>query len=431
MSANATTCSPPGNLTRNAASHSPAQAASQQSNNSLSFAATLACIVLIAIDLRPGIVSIGPLLPQLRAEFGLSNLQASLLTAIPTLFMGLLALPSPWLVRRFGLNRVILGALGVLTIATAARAFAPTWALLLLTTAGVGAGIAITGALIGGFVKTVSPNRMALLMGVYAMSLGLVSTLAAGTTSPIAEMGGGWRVGSGIWAILGVVSIIAWRIMARAQQTGPHLAKPHPHRTPLPVNHQKAWLLALYFASNNILFYGFLSWLVPLYRETGMNTSAAGLLLASFTTAFMLANLVPGILSRKKDRRFMIAGSAAITFAGLAVVAQAPAFLPFILVPVIAFGIGNSFTLGMTLPLDNTRTAHEANAWNAFILGIGYGAGALGPLAMGALRDITGGFHAPMLFLVAFGLFKLALSPFLHPPASRDITGTENSGQAT
>lgn len=44
----------------------------------LSFAATVAAIVLVAIDLRPGIVSIGPLLPHIRQEFGMSNAEASL-----------------------------------------------------------------------------------------------------------------------------------------------------------------------------------------------------------------------------------------------------------------------------------------------------------------------------------------------------------------
>jgi CP family cyanate transporter-like MFS transporter len=55
------------------------------------------CITLVALDLRPGIVS-----RSARScrrgfrEFGLSHTQASLLTAIPTVLMGLFALPAPW-----------------------------------------------------------------------------------------------------------------------------------------------------------------------------------------------------------------------------------------------------------------------------------------------------------------------------------------------
>jgi CP family cyanate transporter-like MFS transporter len=106
----------------------------------LSFAATVAAIVLVAIDLRPGIVSVGPLLPHILQEFGMSNAEASLLTAIPAMLMGLLAFPTPWLAHRFGRDRVILTALIVLMLATILRAFSSSVVMLLASTVGVGAG---------------------------------------------------------------------------------------------------------------------------------------------------------------------------------------------------------------------------------------------------------------------------------------------------
>ena len=86
-------------------------------NNPLSLAVGLVCLVLIGVNLRPGIVSIGPLL-----------------TSIPDVLMGLLALPTPWLARRFGRDRVILAALFVLFAATLGRAFAGSVAQILLLT---------------------------------------------------------------------------------------------------------------------------------------------------------------------------------------------------------------------------------------------------------------------------------------------------------
>jgi CP family cyanate transporter-like MFS transporter len=44
----------------------------------------------------------------------------------------------------------------------------------------------------------------------------------------------------------------------------------------------------------------------------------------------------------------------------------------------------------MTLPLDNTSTPEEANAWNAFVLMVGYVVAAFGPLTAGVLRDLSG-----------------------------------------
>lgn len=90
--------------------------------------------MLVAISLRPAIVSIGPLLPKIIQDFELSHWAASLLTGIPALLMGTLALPTPWLAKRFGRNRVLIAALSMLFAATLARAFSSDVYQLLLST---------------------------------------------------------------------------------------------------------------------------------------------------------------------------------------------------------------------------------------------------------------------------------------------------------
>jgi CP family cyanate transporter-like MFS transporter len=46
------------------------------------------------------------------------------------MLMGLLALPTPWLARRIGRDNLMFGALGLLLIASLARAFVPSTAFL-------------------------------------------------------------------------------------------------------------------------------------------------------------------------------------------------------------------------------------------------------------------------------------------------------------
>jgi CP family cyanate transporter-like MFS transporter len=64
----------------------------------------------------------------------------------------------------------------------------------------------------------------------------------------------------------------------------------------------------------------------------------------------------------------------------LIALAIAPMHSPFTVVTLCGVGLGGSFTLGMTIVLDNTRSAEEANKWNAFVMGIGYSFAALGLL---------------------------------------------------
>lgn len=52
----------------------------------------LLVLVLIGLNMRPLLTSIGPLLPQLREASGMSFTAVSLLTALPVVAMGVLAL---------------------------------------------------------------------------------------------------------------------------------------------------------------------------------------------------------------------------------------------------------------------------------------------------------------------------------------------------
>jgi MFS transporter, CP family, cyanate transporter len=380
-----------------------------------SAALAIAAIVLVALDLRPGIVSVGPILPAIIDEFGLSHAKASLLVSIPDVLMGALALPTPWLARRLGRDPVVLTALALLFCSMLARAFAASTWQLLACTVGVGAGIAVTGALLAGFIKARFPNRAAVMMGIYATALSLGSTISAAVTGPVAQTSGGWRLAAGLWAGLGVFAMASWLLVSTAERRRrPAEDGPLPvHR--LPLGNRTAWLIAVYFACINFLFYALLSWTVPMYREAGLSPAVAGLALATFTGVFMCATLIFGWLSKSHDRRGWLALCAALGAIGLAAIALAPTTYPFLAVACCAIGLGGAFTLGMTLPLDNTADMHEANVWNAFVLTVGYLVAAAGPLLVGYLRDVEGGFGLPFTILIAVAVIMLAVSPFLQP----------------
>ena len=72
-------------------------------------------IVVVAVNLRPAVAGVGPVLPDLRAGLPLSGAAAGVLTTLPVLCFGLLATAAPRLARRFGAERVLLGATAVLT----------------------------------------------------------------------------------------------------------------------------------------------------------------------------------------------------------------------------------------------------------------------------------------------------------------------------
>ena len=78
-------------------------------------------LVLVALNLRPALSSISPLLGEVSASLHLSAAAAGLLTTLPVLCLGLFAPFAPRLARRFGAERVILGILLLLAIGIVLR----------------------------------------------------------------------------------------------------------------------------------------------------------------------------------------------------------------------------------------------------------------------------------------------------------------------
>jgi MFS transporter, CP family, cyanate transporter len=382
----------------------------------------IAAIILVALGLRPSLVSVGPILPFIIDAFRLSHAQASLLTSIPDLLMGAFALPAPWLARRFGRDSVLLFALALLATSTLARAFSVGIVTLLASTAGVGIGIAVAGALIAGFIKARFAMRAAQLMGIYATALSVGSTVSAAATGPVATlMPGGWRFAAGMWSAVVLLGFVVWLVVAAFERRNRGPVNVPGRVDKMPVRSWKAWLIALFFACVNLLFYSVLTWTASLYQESGLSAGTAGLILATFTGAFTVANPIFGWLSRHEDRRVWLALSAGLSFLGLTAIAMVPTMAPFLWISVFAFGLGGTFTLGMTLPLDNTNSVGEANAWNAFVLTIGYLIAAVGPLAVGRVRDVSGSFTPAYWLLAGIAFVMLALTPFLRP--KRDVPG--------
>src|SRR5690606_22033100 len=134
-----------------------------------SFGLLMTALVLAAINLRPGITSFAPLIERIAEELNLSRGLISLTTALPVLLMGLLAPLAPRLAVRFGLERTIALCLGLISLALALRLFGDNAWLLIFTAGMVGAGIAVAGPLVSGFIKRHFLGQMGKIVAWYSL----------------------------------------------------------------------------------------------------------------------------------------------------------------------------------------------------------------------------------------------------------------------
>src|SRR5215510_1052492 len=107
---------------------------------------------MVALNLRPAVTSVGPLLAEIVQSLGFDRSEAGILTTLPVLCFGLIGPVAPVLGRRFGAENVIFAALIGTAIGCAMRLVASGP---LLYASGVVAGLSIgtMNVLLPGIVK--------------------------------------------------------------------------------------------------------------------------------------------------------------------------------------------------------------------------------------------------------------------------------------
>ncbi len=376
--------------------------------------ASLAGIVAVALCLRLAIVGVGPLLDSLRHSLGISAWVAGLLTTIPFVFMSIFAFTGTRVIARVGYGRLIELCLLTLALACALRAVMPNAPLLLIMTVPIGIALALAGVALPAVVKHGFSDRGGAATGAYVGAMGFGAAMASVTAVPLDHLLGGWRQALAITAVPALVAVPMWR-RSRAGEVPGHapgsLRRP-PWRT--------STLLAAVFGLQSICFVGLLAWVAPLFSQHGLGDYAAGAtpaLLSLVSVPFSL--VIPG-LSDGRDRRIWILASAAILGSATLALALVPTAAPWLWLVLAAIGDGALFPLTLTLPLDVARDSSEAASLSTWTLGLGFMFSALGPLLVGVLRDLTGGFTVPLLILAACGLGTGLLGALVHPHFGRD-----------
>jgi CP family cyanate transporter-like MFS transporter len=367
-------------------------------------------LVLVALNLRPAIASVPPVLPDIQRDLGLSGTGAGALTALPVLCLGLFAPAAAWLAGRFGVDRVVAWALVVLGAGTLAKAVGSA-AVLFAATFLAGIGLAVGGALLPGIVKAHFPaDRAATVTGMYTTGLAGGALLAAALTVPLRNLfGGAWAPALAVWALPAAVALLVWRRVA-ARAGSPPAEPAAPPAGGLPWRSGLAWRVTLYTGLQSLLFYAALTWLSPLYRAHGWSAERAGLLLAVFSLTQLVAALgLPALADRTGDRRPWTALAVSACTAGLLTVAVAPLAAPWLAAGVIGFGTGGQFAMALTLLVDTAADPAASRRLSGMAFLVGYLLAATGPAAVGILHDATGGFTEAFLALTVIGVVTLAL----------------------
>lgn len=363
-------------------------------------------VVAMALNLRPILTSIGPLLEDIRLSTGIGYQQAALLTALPVLCMGLVPLLQPWLRRWVSEQGAMLAGLAAIALACAWRLFLDSGTALIASAALAGLGGACIQALMPGLVNRWFPQRLALAMGVYSAALMSGGGLAAVLGPRVAERFSGWQAGLGFWLIPALLAFAVWAWVRPRLEGAAGRGSASGHL----FGSRRAWLLAMYFGLINGGYTSMVAWLPAYYQQVGGSAQGGGELVG-LMTIFQVAGALglPLLLRRLVDRRPGLWLALTVQLAGFIGLLLAPA-VAGLWVALIGFGLGACFSLSLTLTLEHLKAPGSAGALAAFVQGVGFIITGIVPYITGWLRDVSGDFQASWLLLSVTVLLMLLVT---------------------
>jgi MFS transporter, CP family, cyanate transporter len=362
----------------------------------------LTAIVALALNLRPGAVSFGPLLDEAQDALGMSDVLAGVVTTLPVLCFAVFGAAAPAVAARVGIHRLVAASIAVSAAGLLVRAEAGSAAVFIAASIPALAGMAAANVLLPALVREHFPDRVGLITGVYTTAIAVGLTAAAVLTVPISHAGNTWRWGLLGWGIGAVLALVPWLGLLRVDHPAgsgpPGIPARAAARSPL------AWSMAIYFGLQSIQAYCVFGWLPKIYRDAGFSATTAGYLLGiviavGIPLSFALAHGV-GRLPNPGGLIVALALCYVLSYGGLILWPIGGAVVWALLAGIAA---GN-FPLALTLIGLQARTRQGTAALSGFAQGVGYLLATVGPIGMGVLHDLTGGWTVPLLALIVLVL---------------------------
>lgn len=366
-------------------------------------------IILISINLRTSIASVGPLIPFIREDLGISNGLAGFLTTLSLLTFAVFSLFAPSIGKRLGHGRSIFLGILLLAIGVVVRVLGGI-ELLYIGTALTGIGIVIANVLMIPFFKAKLPEKIGLMTAILSTGMSLFAAVASGISVPLAvDLGLGWRGSLASWVVLMVLALVVWipqMSSRRAGHQGDLLKAKNVWKSKL------AWQVTLFMGAQSVMYFTMVTWLPDMLIARGMSPVKAGIALSYMQLISLIGTFfVPNLLMKLKEQSnvILIVGIGyLIGYSSLFIQNEMIVFGALTII-----GIGSGASLSIAYTLISLRSAEDltTSKLSGMVQSAGYILAALGPLVFGISLDLFDNWDILIWFLlimtvqfVGFGL---------------------------
>lgn len=346
-------------------------------------------VILVSSNLRSPIISVSPVLGDIKEALKLDSFQVSMLTSIPLFMFATCSVLVSRFSHRFSISRFLLYSLIILSFGLFLRVTGSLW-MLFAGSVFIGLGICIGNVVTPGYIKNNFPKQIGLMTGIFAVSMNLTAALASGFSVRIGEWTGfGWRGSLGIWLIIAGLGLFVLVLELLFNKKNPGQSKAALSTSDFNMfRSAQAWNISLFMGLQSLFYYCMMAWLPSFLTDCKMQSENTGwVLFVIQITMIPIAFLAPIIASKMKDQRILIALICAGMFGSTVMFV----FLQsqWIYVNAFMIGISNGLSFSLSILFFSARTKNSANAVkiSGMAQSVGYLIAAFGPPAFGKLHD--------------------------------------------
>lgn len=371
-------------------------------------------ILMVSINLRTSIAAVGPLIPFIREDLGLSNGLAGFLTTLPLLTFATFSLLAPSIGKRMGHGRAIFLGMIILAIGVVTRVLGGI-ELLLIGTALTGIGIVIANVLLIPMIKLRLPEKLGMMTALLATGMSLLAAVAAGLSVPMAvDLNWGWRGSLLFWIVFLILAIFIW-----IPQIGrPKVAIQTDVFAPKNVWKSKlAWQITLFMGAQSVMYFTLITWLPDMLISRGMDPVNAGFISSMMQVVSLIGSyFAPGILLKLKEQSKVILVVGIGYIIGYIGLLPQIEWLTYASLTLIGLGLGASLSIAYTLISLRTAEDRTTAKLSGMVQSSGYVLAALGPMLFGISLDFFNNWNLLIYFMIFFSVQFLLFGL----PAGRD-----------
>ncbi len=366
------------------------------------------------------IAGLPPLVVTIMAELHLSSAQMGTVLGAWQFIYIFLAIPVGLALHRFGPGRLLLAGSIIIAASGFLRAEAQSYAGLLLAVALFGLGGPIISAGIPQIVsRWFTGKERGLAMGVYITGPALASVVAFSSTQSVLMpwLGEDWRAVLRIWAWAALAVTAAWALiwlMSRQQTQG------HGKTDPLVFDHGQ---LRAMLKDRNVLIilvigagiftidHGLRNWIPEIIRSAGWTPAEAGHLAVIPVVMGIVGALTFPRLATPVRRLAVLRTLFGLSVAGCLLISVGSTLTIIAGLVLTGLASGTMMTVAILTLIEQAAVGPQRSglAGGLYFSAAEIG-GVTGPVLIGVMRDLTGGFQLALVFLAALGAALIALS---------------------